>query len=70
MIDVAGRTLGAAQRLADRGGGARGTLVGFPGTAARIAAAGGSLEVGRLRVGGGAKLAAAEAGLEAGVRLA
>ena len=50
-------------------GAAPGTLVGFSGTAARIAAQGGSLEVGRLRVGDGAKLAAAEAGLEAGARL-
>ena len=28
MIDVAGRTFGAAQRLADRGGGARGATLG------------------------------------------
>ncbi|MBW2362302.1 MAG: hypothetical protein JRG84_15470, partial [Deltaproteobacteria bacterium] len=46
-----------------------GSLLGFADGAARIAASGGCLRVGRLKLGAAGKLAAAEAGLVPGERL-
>ncbi|MBW2267868.1 MAG: methionyl-tRNA formyltransferase [Deltaproteobacteria bacterium] len=48
---------------------APGSLLGFADGAARIAASGGCLRVGRLKLGAAGKLAAAEAGLVPGERL-
>jgi methionyl-tRNA formyltransferase len=58
-------------RLASReeSGAAPGTLLGVAQDALRIAARGGVLEVAKLRVGAGTKLAAGEAGIAAGERL-
>jgi methionyl-tRNA formyltransferase len=58
-------------RLASRhdSGAAPGTVLESSGDALRIAAQGGVIEVGKLRVGKGAKLAAAQAGVSAGDRL-
>ena len=58
-------------RLASReeSGAAPGTVLGVAKDALRIAARGGAIEVAKLRVGAGAKLAAAEAGIAAGERL-
>jgi methionyl-tRNA formyltransferase len=50
-------------------GAAPGTLLALDAKGARIAARGGVLQVAKLKVGAGAKLAAAEAGLAAGDRL-
>jgi methionyl-tRNA formyltransferase len=59
-------------RLASReeSGAAPGTVLGVAKDALRIAARGGALEVAKLKVGGGAKLPAVEAGLAAGELLA
>lgn len=59
-------------RLASRqdSGAAPGTVLAASEEALRIAARGGVLEVAKLRVGGGAKVAAGEAGLAAGEQLA
>jgi len=56
------------RRIAGEAAAAAGTLLGFEAGEARIAVAGGQLAVGRLRIGKGGKVAAAEAGLEAGTR--
>ncbi|MCL4684632.1 methionyl-tRNA formyltransferase [Myxococcota bacterium] len=48
---------------------APGTVVGFEDGRLRVAARGGDLSIGKLRVGAGAKLAASSAGLEIGERL-
>jgi methionyl-tRNA formyltransferase len=58
-------------RLASRGesGAAPGTVLDVAQDALRIAARGGVLEVAKLRVGAGAKVAAGEAGIAAGERL-
>jgi len=59
-------------RLASREetGAAPGTVLAVAPAALRIAARGGVLEVAKLRIGAGAKLAAGEAGITAGARLA
>jgi methionyl-tRNA formyltransferase len=59
-------------RLASReeSGAAPGSVLGVTKDALRIAAHGGALDVAKLRVGAGAKVAAGEAGIAAGERLA
>lgn len=58
-----------ARLLHDAGGEAPGTVLGLEAGRLVVAARGGRLALGKLRIGTGAKLAAAEAGLEAGERL-
>jgi methionyl-tRNA formyltransferase len=55
--------------VGDAGGQAPGTVLGLEGGRLLVAARGGRLAIGKLRVGAGAKVAATEAGLEAGERL-
>jgi methionyl-tRNA formyltransferase len=63
------RLFGGRLRSHEESGAAPGTVLDVAQDAVRIAAQGGVLEVAKLRVGAGAKLAAGEAGLSAGERL-
>lgn len=63
------RLFGARLVSREEGGAAPGAVLDVAKDALRIAARGGVLEVAKLRVGAGAKLAAGEAGIAAGERL-
>jgi methionyl-tRNA formyltransferase len=63
------RLFGCALAPGAESGAPPGTVLGVDAGGARIAARGGSLQVAKLRVGAGAKLSAAEAGIAAGDRL-
>ena len=63
------RLFGARLASREESGAAPGTVLAVTKDALRIAARGGAIEVAKLRVGSGAKLAADEAGIAAGERL-
>jgi methionyl-tRNA formyltransferase len=63
------RLFGGRLAAREESGAAPGTVLAVSKDALRIAARGGALEVAKLRVGAGAKLAAGEAGIAAGERL-
>ncbi len=63
------RLFGARLAAREESGSAPGTVLAVAKDALRIAARGGAIEVAKLRVGAGAKVAAGEAGVTAGERL-